>query len=120
MEWSKNDIAILSTLLREGATIEEISEVFKRSRSAVIAAARKIMLQLLLHHPPEEVAKMYGFADVEEFRNTFRSDKYYVAPKDDNDRSIPTSFYMVLGLIVVSGIARFGMVLAQSPLLAQC
>jgi hypothetical protein len=118
MEWTKHELAIISSMLRDGSSIEEVANILKRSRPAVVRAAQKIMFQALLFHGPHEVAKMYGFQSVDEFRDAFGSDKYYIEPRDDV--TVPSSILMILGLLVASGVARFGMVLAQSPLLRQC
>lgn len=123
MEWSNIHISLLFDFLREGISISTLAETFGRSRSAVINASRKIMFQHLLHHPIEDVAAMYGYSSVDDFRTAFASEKYYVKPETEPPKAkeadrVPTSIWLVLGLLFTAGVARFGMVLSHSPLLA--
>lgn len=122
MEWTREDIVLLHGLLQDGQfSMTDMARICKRSRSATIAAARKILFQQLLNHTHKEVAENYGFNSVEDLRDFFHSEKYYVPPesRENYDDSIPTSIYMAVGLLFVTGLARFGHVLAHNvaPLL---
>lgn len=122
MEWTRGDIVLLHSLLQDGQfSMTDIARICKRSRSATIAAARKILFQQLLHHTHQEVAANYGFDSVEQLREFFESNKYYVPPNSaiTYDDAIPTPIYMAIGLLFATGLARFGHVLAQNvaPLL---
>ncbi len=114
-EWSHIDITSLHTLLREGASISDISRTINRTRSAVIAAARKIIMQQLIYHSPGDVARNYGVLQ-DDLASIVGGQKYYV-PIVTNDHPIPTSVYMITGLIIACGVARFSHVLLHSPLL---
>lgn len=124
MEWTRQDIVLLHNLLQDGQfSMSDIARICKRSRSATLTAARKIIFQQMLHHTHEEVAVNYGFDSVEQLRDFFHSEKYYVPPNSaitrDHDDTIPAPIYMVVGILFATGLARFGHVLAQNvaPLL---
>jgi hypothetical protein len=117
--WSEDDIYLLEAYLRNSSySMSDIAHLLRRSRSAVVVAARKIIMQQLLRHPVEEVAVHYR-RTVKEFRQLLGDTKYYVPLEADvpHHNSMLAPLAMVFGVIVASGIARFGMLLAHSPLL---
>lgn len=115
MEWSINEINTLNFhLVQRGfASLGDIAQELGRTRKSVMAAVRRIITQQLVYHSASEVEKNYNLSQ-HDLSCILGHRKYYV-PIAENP--IPTSVYMVCALIVTCGIARFGQVLMNSPLI---
>ena len=115
MEWSIPEINLLSSMLsqRGFGSIGDIATELGRTRKSVMAAARRIITQQLVYHSASDVERHYGLSQ-QDISCILGHRKYYVPITED---PIPISVYMICGLIVTCGLARFGQVLANSPLL---
>lgn len=114
MEWAHTEIDNLHSLILQFGVknINYIANELGRTKNAVLTATKKMISQQLVHHSASDVARNYGMTE-EELSCFIGHRKYYVPLVNDK---LPASIYIVCGLIVTCGIARFGQVLAHSPL----
>lgn len=110
MAWTSDDINELHSLLQSQCEIAEIAKMMNRSKKSVAKAAKKILIQQLLHHDPNEVAANYGIS-IEDLRSNIVDKRFYMPLKS---QEIPASIYMLLLVLFTAGISRFGMVLSHN------
>lgn len=110
MAWTACEIEELHEMLQANYNINTIGKILKRSRGAVVQAAKKIIMQQLFYHDPVQVAANYNMS-VSELRNKVADPKFYVPLKGD---LIPKSFYIFMLVLFTAGVSRFGMVLSQN------
>ncbi len=110
MSWSSDELDELHRLLQNNFEMSDIARVMQRSKTSVIKAAKKILMQQLLYHDPSEVAANYNMT-VDELRSCIVDKKFYLPPKS---QSVPSSLYMLMLVLFTAGISRFGMVLSHN------